>query len=81
MHQSKPFKFLLFVFVLAILTPAAVFAANTKSLKLEHDGVTVNGKTFYIDIDDSSIRDSVETLLGRRIHISDGYLGVLENAK
>ena len=40
-----------------------------------------NFSDFYIDIDDSSIRDSVETLLGRRIHISDGYLGVLENAK
>jgi hypothetical protein len=36
---------------------------------------------FYIDVDNSSLRRTAEKLLGRKIHISDGYEGMLENSK
>lgn len=36
---------------------------------------------FYIDTDDYSIRENVEQELNRKINISDGFLGILENVK
>ncbi len=36
---------------------------------------------FYIDVDNSSIRTVVEKILKRKTHVSDGFLGVLENSK
>lgn len=36
---------------------------------------------FYIDVDNSSIREMVEKELDRRVHISGGMLGILENSK
>ena len=36
---------------------------------------------FYIDVDNSSLRRFVEEELGRKVNISDGVLGVLENSK
>lgn len=36
---------------------------------------------FYIDVDDSSLRDKLESYLERRIRITIGHLGILENSK
>lgn len=36
---------------------------------------------FYIDVDNSSIRKDIVRILGRNIHISDGFYGILENWK
>lgn len=36
---------------------------------------------FYLDMDNMSIRKQLEELLGRKINISQGYYGVLENQK
>ena len=36
---------------------------------------------FYIDVDDSSLRDKLELYLERRIRITSGHLGILENSK
>ena len=36
---------------------------------------------FYIDVDNSSIRSAVVSLIGRHINIGDGFCGVLENSK
>ena len=36
---------------------------------------------FYIDVDDSSLRRKLENYLERRIHLSIGHLGILENSK
>ena len=36
---------------------------------------------YYIDVDNSSIRSSVVSLVGRSINIGDGFYGVLENNK
>lgn len=36
---------------------------------------------FYIDVDNSSLRKKAEAFLGRRIHVSLGHLGILENMK
>lgn len=36
---------------------------------------------FYIDVDNSSIRSSVVSLVGRSVNIGDGFYGVLENSK
>ncbi len=36
---------------------------------------------FYIDVDNSSIRSVVVSLVGRSINIGDGFYGVLENSK
>ena len=36
---------------------------------------------YYIDIDNSSIREEMVRLLGRKINISEGYFGALENSK
>lgn len=36
---------------------------------------------FYIDVDDSSLRKEAEKILGRRIRISSGHEGMIENSK
>ena len=36
---------------------------------------------FYIDVDNSSLRKKAEEFLGRKIHVSVGYFGILENMK
>lgn len=36
---------------------------------------------FYIDVDNSSLRKKAETFLERKIHISVGHFGILENMK
>lgn len=36
---------------------------------------------FYVDVDNSSLRAKSEAFLQRRIHISGGHLGILENTK
>jgi hypothetical protein len=36
---------------------------------------------FYVDVDDYSIRENVEQELNRKINISEGLLGILENSK
>lgn len=36
---------------------------------------------FYIDVDNSSIRSAVTSLVGRPVNISDGFYGILENGK
>ena len=36
---------------------------------------------FYIDVDNSSIRSLVVSLVGRPVNIGDGFYGVLENGK
>lgn len=40
-----------------------------------------NFDQFYIDVDDSSIRENVQKELGRSVDISEGLLGILENGK
>lgn len=36
---------------------------------------------FYIDVDNSSIRSAIVSLVGRFVNIGDGFYGVLENSK
>lgn len=36
---------------------------------------------FYIDVDDSSLRKEAEKILGRKIRISSGHEGMIENSK
>ena len=36
---------------------------------------------FYIDVDDSSLRKEAEKIFGRRIRISSGHEGMIENSK
>ena len=36
---------------------------------------------FYIDVDNSSIRSAVVSMVGRSVNIGDGFYGVLENSK
>jgi len=36
---------------------------------------------FYIDVDNSSIRNKISDLVGRSIEIGDGFCGILENSK
>ena len=36
---------------------------------------------FYIDVDNSSLRKKLEAYLDKKIRISTGYLGILENSK
>lgn len=36
---------------------------------------------FYIDVDNSSIRSSIVSLVGRTVNIGEGFYGVLENSK
>lgn len=43
--------------------------------------VDFSSKLFYADFDDMSIRNEVENILGRRVNITNGYLGVLEPEK
>lgn len=46
------------------------------------NNVTINDfDEFYIDVDNSSIRQVIENKIGRSCSISDGTLGVLENSK
>ena len=40
-----------------------------------------NFDQFYIDVDDYSLRDKLEAHLERRIGLTHGYLGILENSK
>lgn len=40
-----------------------------------------NYDIFYIDVDNSSLRKKAEVFLGRRIHVSVGHFGILENMK
>lgn len=36
---------------------------------------------FYIDVDNSSIRSAIVSVLGRSVNIGDGFYGILENSK
>lgn len=47
---------------------------NGKSIKLSN-------KDYYLDFDSLSLRDAIETAIGRKINISNGYIGILEPEK